>query len=64
MFGQLSTPLVASAYCKKVSIFHMKRRAVFGLALAPVVKASGGNIGMAEPFLHLGNIRGGDTVIV
>lgn len=31
----------------------MKRRAVFRLALARVVEASGGDVGMAEPLLHL-----------
>jgi hypothetical protein len=32
-------------------IRYLKRRAVFGLALAPVVKASRGDIGMPEPLL-------------
>jgi len=34
----------------------MKCRAVLGLALAPVVQAGSGYVGMAEPFLDLGNV--------
>src|SRR5438270_7258125 len=40
-----------------VSIPNMECRAVFRLALAPVVEAGSGHIGMAEPNLHLGDVR-------
>ena len=35
----------------------MKRGAVLGLAFAPVVERGGGDVGMTEPFLDLGDIR-------
>ena len=38
------------------SIFHAKCRAVFGLALPPVVEARRRHVGVAEPFLDLGDI--------
>ena len=38
-------------------IFHMEGRTVLRARLAPVIEASLGNISMAEPFLHLGNVR-------
>ena len=44
-----------SVYHRK-SILHPKRRTVFRPILALIVKPSGGDIGMAQPFLHLGNI--------
>jgi hypothetical protein len=37
----------------------MKCRAVLRLALAPVVEAGSGDIGVPEPFLDLGNKHGG-----
>src|ERR1019366_4249169 len=39
------------------SILHMKRRAVLGLAFAPVVEPGSGDVRVPEPFLHLGDIR-------
>lgn len=39
------------------SILHMKCRAVFRLALAPVMEARRGHISMAEPFPDLGDVR-------
>jgi hypothetical protein len=38
-------------------VAHLKRRGVLGFHLAPIVNACGGNVGMAEPFLDLGDIR-------
>ncbi len=35
----------------------MKCRAVFGLALAPVVEAGSGNIRVSQPLLHFGDVR-------
>lgn len=35
----------------------MKCRAVLRLALAPVVEAGSGHVGVAEPFLDLGDVR-------
>ena len=34
----------------------MERRAVLGLALAPVVEAGSGDIGVPQPLLDLGNV--------
>jgi len=34
----------------------MKCRAVLGFALAPVVETGSGDVGMAEPFLDLGDV--------
>lgn len=39
------------------SIFHMKCRTIFRLALAPVVEAGSGDVGMAQPFLDFGDVR-------
>jgi hypothetical protein len=38
------------------SILHMKCRAVFGLALAPVVEAGGADVGVAEPLLDFRDV--------
>ena len=38
------------------SVLHVKCRAVLGLALAPVVEACRGDIGVPEPFLDLCDI--------
>jgi hypothetical protein len=39
------------------SILHPERRTVFRLALASVVEPGRGDVRMAEPFLHLGDVR-------
>ena len=39
-----------------LSISHAERRGVLGQRLAPIIEAGRGHVGMAEPFLHLGNI--------
>ena len=39
-----------------VSILHLERWTVFGSGLAAVVGARGGNVGVAEPFLNLGDV--------
>ena len=38
------------------SILYMKCRAVLRLALAPVVEAGGGDVGVAEPLLDFGDV--------
>src|SRR5579883_1210571 len=42
---------------KNYSILHMKCWAAFGLALAPIVDAGGGDIGVPDPRLHHGDVR-------
>jgi hypothetical protein len=37
-------------------IFHAKRRAVFRPGAAVIIEPSCGNVGVAEPFLHFGDI--------
>ena len=39
-----------------VSILYVKRRTILGLALAPIVEAGGGNVGMSQPLLDFGNV--------
>jgi hypothetical protein len=39
-----------------VLIPHLKRGAVLWPGLPPVVEARGGNVGMPEPLLHLGDV--------
>jgi len=38
------------------SILHMERRAVSGLALAPIVKAGSRDVDLPEPFLNFGDV--------
>jgi hypothetical protein len=38
------------------SITNLERRAVFRPGLAMIVDAGGGDVGVAEPFLHLGDV--------
>jgi hypothetical protein len=38
------------------SIRHLKRRTVLGPGLAVIVDAGGGDVGVAEPFLNLGDV--------
>jgi hypothetical protein len=42
--------------CPIDSILHMERRAVLGLALAPVIETRSRDIGVLEPFLDLRDI--------
>jgi hypothetical protein len=41
---------------RRPSILHMKGWAVFWLALAPVVEAGSGDVGVPKPFLDLGDV--------
>ncbi len=43
-------------FLEALSILYVKCRAVLGLALAPVVEASRGDVGVPEPFLDLGDV--------
>jgi hypothetical protein len=38
-------------------VLDMERGTVLGLALAPVIEAGSGDIGVAQPFLDLGDVR-------
>ena len=38
-------------------IFDMKRGAVLRTRLSPIIEAGRGDVGVPEPFLHLGNVR-------
>ena len=38
------------------SVFHLECRTLLGPALPAVIQPRGGNVGMPEPLLHLGNI--------
>ena len=40
-----------------VSTLYMKSRAELRLALAPVVETGSGNVPVAEPLLHLDDVR-------
>src|SRR6266850_4829886 len=42
-------------YCI-ISIIHLERRTVLGACLAVIVDAGGGNVGVAKPFLNLGDV--------
>jgi hypothetical protein len=46
-----------SRYLMYSSILHMKLRTVLGPRLAPVVEARRGDIRVAEPFLHFGDVH-------
>ena len=39
-----------------LSIVHLERRAVLGPRLAVIVDAGGGDVGVAEPLLDLGDV--------
>src|SRR5882724_9098199 len=39
------------------SILYLQRRTLLGPTLPPVIEPGGGNVGMSQPLLHLGNIR-------
>ena len=48
---------VASCVCRiVVSISHLERRAVLRPRAPVIVDARGGDVGVAEPFLHLGDV--------
>jgi hypothetical protein len=55
------------------SVAHLKRRRVFRLHFAPIIDSSGGDVGVAERFLNLGNVGvviervgggGGEVIII
>src|SRR5262249_11948774 len=49
-----------AAFCLLIflarSVFHLKRRALLGPALAAIIQPRRGNVGMPQPFLHFGNV--------
>ena len=47
---RLVTPVVSH------SMPHLRRRAVLRPGLPPVVEPGGGDVSVAEPLLHLGNV--------
>jgi hypothetical protein len=55
----MSAALMGCGYRTTVgslSVIHLKRRAIFGPRLAVIVDAGGGDVGVAEPFLDLGDV--------
>jgi hypothetical protein len=38
------------------SIPHLKRRAILRPGLPPIIEPCGGNVGVPEPLLHLGDV--------
>ena len=44
------------AQCARLSLGHLERRAVFRPRAAVIVDARGRDVGVAEPFLHLGDV--------
>ena len=42
---------------RRLSISNLERRAVLRPRAAMIVNARGGDIGVAEPLLHLGDVR-------
>ena len=57
-FAFVETPhiTVPCRYLILASISHLERRAVLRPRAAVIVDARGGDVGVAEPFLHLGDV--------
>jgi hypothetical protein len=46
----------ASFVFKVILVLHPECRAVLGLALAPIIEPGRGDVRMAQPFLHFGDV--------
>jgi hypothetical protein len=56
--------LLRRPQCVQVLIPHLKRRTILRPCLPPVVEPGGGNIGMPEPLLHLGDVGSWSSALV